>query len=310
MERRFAQYEVVSIEGESHPFGGGAFWERGRHVSSKWERVKPSWKRVRKMLFFPECFGECPTAPNPLGIELPAVAEVGKPVTATVTAYANPSGTPSPAGDATVVYGGGVAQTDSSGHDGAHLLQRRAHGSESHERRDAVRTETTVCVHDGNDGTCGTQASSGSAGSAAVTTGAAAVVPFKGPYALVPRLDRSGRRPRLHPRARPAHPLGQRARAHDGLLDQPCAASRVPSPLLRLRRRHRPGSSARVAARASRSKCLPTARSPTCCPWRLRPAGTCSTSRPPTPLATARRSRGGRRGSCSMSARPASRMSG
>ncbi|HEV3319402.1 MAG TPA: hypothetical protein VG053_06675 [Solirubrobacteraceae bacterium] len=188
-EASFGQYEIFSIEGESHPFSGGAFWELWvNHVSSEVGACEAQLAAGEEVLFFPECFGECPAAPNPLGIEAPAVAEVGKPVTATVISYANPSGAASPAGNATVVYDGTEASTDSSGHatltfshTGRMEVKVTAPGS--------IRTETTVCVHNGSDGNCGTQTSSGSGGSAGgTTTAGAAVVPFKGPYALVPHV--------------------------------------------------------------------------------------------------------------------------
>jgi hypothetical protein len=185
-ESSFAQYEISSIEGESHPFSGGAFWEMWvNHVSSEVGACEAQLETGEEVLFFPECFGECPAAPNPLGVQAPALAEVGKPVTVIVTSYANPSGAPSPAGDATVMYDGTDALTDSSGHatltfskPGRTEVKVTAPGS--------IRTEATVCVHNGNDGTCGTQTSTGAGGtSGATTTGSASVAPFKGAYALV-----------------------------------------------------------------------------------------------------------------------------
>ncbi|HEY2535734.1 MAG TPA: hypothetical protein VGI24_01985 [Solirubrobacteraceae bacterium] len=188
-EPSFSQYEIFSIEGESHPFTAGAFWEMWvNHVSSEVGACEAQPQTGQEVLFFPECFGECPAAPNPLGIEVPTVAEVGKPVTATVTSYANPSGTPSPAGDATLAYDGTDASTDSGGHAtltfvhaGSTEVKVTAPGS--------VRTEATVCVHNGNDGSCGAPSAPGSATPVGTTTtGGASVVPFKGAYALVPHV--------------------------------------------------------------------------------------------------------------------------
>ena len=100
-----------------------------------------------------------PASPNPLGMAAPAIAETGAPVTVTVTSYANATGASSPAAGATVAGEGMSATTDASGHatlafsgPGNVTLHASAPGS--------VRTESTVCVHKGNDGTCGTRARS------------------------------------------------------------------------------------------------------------------------------------------------------
>jgi hypothetical protein len=186
-------YSVETIEGQSFPFTQPFYW-------SFWLDSKPATTGIcgaelspgDSILFFPECFSEtsgvCPPAPNPLGIEAPDVAEVGKPVTVTVTSHANATGTSSPAAGAALTGGGVNATTDSSGHatvvfSGAGTFSLRASAV------DTVRTETTVCVHSGNDGACGTQTSSSSGGSApGATTSGISAAPFKGPYALVPRV--------------------------------------------------------------------------------------------------------------------------
>jgi hypothetical protein len=181
-------YSAETILGETHAFEPGAaanyFW-------SYWLDNKASSVGIcagelqagQSILFFPECFSEtgaCPAPPNPLGISAPAVAQRGAPVTVTVTSYDNASGAASPAVGAAVTGGGAGATTDSAGHatlafpqSGNFQLQVTAPGS--------VRTETTVCVHEGNDGTCGT--TSPSAGSTPAPGLAAAA--YKGPYAVV-----------------------------------------------------------------------------------------------------------------------------
>jgi hypothetical protein len=181
-------YSAETILGETHAFEPGAaanyFW-------SYWLDNKASSVGVcegelqagQSILFFPECFSEtgaCPAPPNPLGISAPAVAERGAPIGVTVTSYDNVSGAASPAAGAAVTGGGAGATTDSTGHatlaipqTGNVQLQVTAPGS--------VRTETTVCVHNGNDGTCGTTSPSGSSTPA---PGAAATA-YKGPYAVV-----------------------------------------------------------------------------------------------------------------------------
>ena len=185
-------YSVETIEGQSFPFTQPFYW-------SFWLDGKPATTGICEaelssgdsILFFPECFSEtigvCPPAPNPLGIEAPTVAEVGAPIAVTVTSYANATGTPSPAVGAAVAGGGANATTNSNGHatvifsdPGTFTLRASAAGS--------VRAETTVCVHRGNDGTCGTHTASGSVGSQTSAGSASTGAPYKGPYALVPRL--------------------------------------------------------------------------------------------------------------------------
>jgi len=185
-------YSVETVEGQSFPFTQPYYWSFWLDSKSATTGIcEAELNAGDSILFFPECFSEtsgvCPPAPNPLGIQAPAVAEVGSPVTVTVTSYANATGAPSPAVGVAVAGGGVNATTNSSGHatvifsgPGTFTLQASATGS--------VRTETTLCVHSGNDGTCGTQATPGSAGSQASAAGTPAGVPYKGPYALVPHL--------------------------------------------------------------------------------------------------------------------------
>lgn len=187
-------YSVETIEGQSYPFTQPYYW-------SFWLDDKPSTVGICEVelnpgdsvLFFPECFsktsGVCPPSPNPLGIEAPATAEVGKPLTVAVTSYANATGAPSPAVGATVTGGSTPATTDSGGHATVTFSTAKSVNL-SVTAPGSVRTEATICVHNGNDGTCGTKApagsSSSSAGSPAPTSGTGLTpVPYTGPYALV-----------------------------------------------------------------------------------------------------------------------------
>jgi hypothetical protein len=186
----FHEYAVETILGETHAFEPAAaanyfwsFWLDNK--ASSVGICKGDLQAGESILFFPECFSEtgaCPAPPNPLGVSAPAVAQRGAPVSVTVTSYDNVSGVASPAAGATVAGGGASASTDALGHAtlaipqaGSIQLQVTAPGS--------VRTEATVCVHDGNDGTCGTASPSG-----AITAGPGIVAaPYKGPYAVVAR---------------------------------------------------------------------------------------------------------------------------
>jgi len=173
-------YSVESVLGESHTFTSPAFW-------SLWFDNKQASQGICELelhdgdslLLFPECNGECPAGPSVLGVEAPAVAAVGAEVPVKVIAYANASGAPSPAAEATVSYEGTNAQTDASGQ----ATLKFAHAGRalvSVTKSQTIRTEAFVCVHDGNDGTCGTSGP-GPAGETPVLHQA----PYKGPYALV-----------------------------------------------------------------------------------------------------------------------------
>jgi hypothetical protein len=189
----FKQYEIYTIEGESHVFEKGAlanyfwsFWLDNKEASTG--ACEAELHGGDQVLFFPSCYGTaCPPAPLPLGIEAPATANVGESVPVTVTRY-SATGEGSPAVGATISGAQLGATTGSTGHateiffaPGTYTL--RASASES------VRTETTICVHAGNDGTCGTTKVAGvgvSKTGVTIPTGSPGVTaPYKGPYALV-----------------------------------------------------------------------------------------------------------------------------
>lgn len=148
-------YEVATIEGESHAFTSGYFWELWiDHVASEKGVCAAEAEPGQQLLFAPcpESVAECPT----LGIEAPASANVGEAVPVTVTRY-NAKGEPFPAVGATVTGAGATTSTQSGGHatvsfSGAGSYTLTASANEN------VRAETEICVHTGNDGTCGTSA--------------------------------------------------------------------------------------------------------------------------------------------------------
>jgi hypothetical protein len=188
----FKQYEIYSIEGETHLFepssSANYYWslwidEKEASVGACEAELAPG----DRVLFFPACFGSaCPPPLSPLGIQAPASANVGEPISVTVTTYAS-GGEAAAAPGATVAGAGANATTDAGGHatltfshSGLITLVASA--------PNAVRTETTVCVHAGSDGSCGTQAPSNSATPTPSTnTGGAAsfVSHYTGPFALV-----------------------------------------------------------------------------------------------------------------------------
>ncbi len=126
-----------------------------------------------EILFFPDCFSPCPpgfVSPNVLGMTAPAIVQKGSPIGVTVTSYANANGKASPAAGATVSGGGASATTAADGtasltfpNPGTFVVRATAPNS--------VRSEPhTICVHDGNDGHCGTPAPPGTTPPRGTTT--------------------------------------------------------------------------------------------------------------------------------------------
>ncbi|HEY3959337.1 MAG TPA: hypothetical protein VGL68_02390 [Solirubrobacteraceae bacterium] len=188
----FKQYEIYTIEGETHVFEKEAlanyfwsFWLDNKEASTG--ACEAELHGGDQVLFFPSCYGTaCPPEPLPLGIEAPAAADVGESVPLTVARYST-KGEGAPASGATISGAQASATTGSTGHatvtfsaPGTYTLRATA--------PESVRTEATICVHAGNDGTCGTTKTSGVVTSTSGTTtaaGSVAAAPYKGPYALV-----------------------------------------------------------------------------------------------------------------------------
>jgi hypothetical protein len=214
------EYSVETILGESHVFESGApanyFW-------SFWLDDKESSVGVcaaqlnqgDRLLFFPSCFGSaCPPEPIPLEIEAPASAEAGAPFGVTVKGF-QPGGTGNPVAGATIAVEGASTTTDAVGHA---TLTLAAPGEPTLRASapNAVRTETTICVHHGSDGRCGTSVPSPSA--PVLSPHAPASAPanqarYTGPFAVVAsesglgegRVYEHGHAPRLLAGAVSAH---------------------------------------------------------------------------------------------------------
>jgi hypothetical protein len=175
-------YSVETILGESHPFGSGAFWDVWVNNHEGEGLCKEEMQPGGQVLLFP-----CPEAakcPLPLGIEAPASVGVGEPVPVSVKRYSVTGDAP-PAPGASVTGAGGVASTDSSGHAtlsfanaGQFTVQVTA--------PESVRAETTICVHNGNDGRCGTSVPTAAGGVLSSQAQAPATqARYTGPFALV-----------------------------------------------------------------------------------------------------------------------------
>lgn len=157
----FHDYFVNSIEGVSP--GVNQYWTVWYdHAPAQTGACGQAVNAGDDVLFFIDCYGAgCPNAGNGyavLGESTPATAAAGSPLTVAVTSYDAATGAPSPAVGATVSAGSLSAVTDASGHAsltfpsaGSYEVQATA--------TDSIRSETRpVCVHNGNDGTCGTTA--------------------------------------------------------------------------------------------------------------------------------------------------------
>jgi len=165
---KYNDYEVMAIEGKEFLFDESS---TANYYWSFWLDNKESSVGVceaelgpgDQVLFFPACYGtSCPTAPNVLTIEAPATTEIGKPTTVTVLSYPNAGGEPKPAVGATVT-GGGAASALPTNVQGQTTLTLSTHGTDTLRatgsgEEASVPGEAFVCVHAGNDGTCGTTA--------------------------------------------------------------------------------------------------------------------------------------------------------
>jgi hypothetical protein len=164
-EAKENQYAIYAIEGETHEFEASSeanyywsFWLDNKEATVG--ACDAELQAGDQVLFFPACYGaHCPTPePTPLAIEAPTTANAGEQVDVTVEQY-DSKGEAAPAVDAYVGGGGTSAVTDSQGHatlkfagDGTYTLR----ATSGFEEPPGIRTETTICVHEGNDGTCGT----------------------------------------------------------------------------------------------------------------------------------------------------------
>jgi hypothetical protein len=144
------------------------------------------------MLFLPACEGTgCAPAPlYLLGIEVPPTAEVGRPQTVTVVRY-NAKGERSPAPPGVTVGGWGSSTTTNSEgkatltFPGDETYTLRATGAEGEEPL-SVPGEALVCVHEGDDGECGTpRPPSSSSPASGTSTSTIVASPYTGPYAVV-----------------------------------------------------------------------------------------------------------------------------
>lgn len=173
----FGDYLVTGIAGETHPTGptDGSYWSFWYdHAPAQTGICEQLLNPNDEILFFPDCFGTCPAgfvSPDVLGMTAPTIAQKGSPIAITVTSYASADGARSPASGATV---SGTTALSTTGTDGVANLTFPSVGTFVIRANAAhsIRSEPhTVCVHDGNDGNCGTTAPPGATTTTTTTTG-------------------------------------------------------------------------------------------------------------------------------------------
>lgn len=210
--------EILGIEGlDLPPFGPGnyAYWSIWLNNAFAQngacnEELDPN----ENVVFAAQCFElgpDCPSATAPdhfLTMTPPASTDVGvgESVSLTVGSLGTASGTPEALPAGVTVIGG--SSPVSPNPEGVATLSFTAAGTYTLQARasDSVPSNPyTICVHNGNDGTCGTQtstsASVGSTSGGSTPSGSL----YKGAYALVPKLTsltnsrvyKRGRAPRV-----------------------------------------------------------------------------------------------------------------
>jgi len=149
-------YSVETVRGETHNAGTNefyAFWIDGK--AAQQGVCDQTLADGDELLFYPDCFGGGCTSPSPLDLTAPATAQRGAPFDVRVVTLDGNGGS-APAQGATVTAGGATATT---GADGVAALSVPTTGTFEVRatKAGAVRaTGDQVCVHDGDDGTCGT----------------------------------------------------------------------------------------------------------------------------------------------------------
>jgi hypothetical protein len=209
-------YSVETILGETYTFSSGSFWNFWVDDKAQEEGIcEREMQPGDRVLLYPCHFEEGHECPNPLALEAPSNVGMGEPVPVTVMRYAA-NGTATPAARATITGTGTSALTDPAGH--ATLTFSRAGAATLvATASNAVRAEAAVCVHNANDGSCGTQAPAAGVSPATANTGLTVMpAPYKGPFAIVARstgvLDGHVYRRRNTPRV-----LAGTATAHTGV---------------------------------------------------------------------------------------------
>lgn len=154
----YSSYFITTIRGVDYPITASdywSFWINDKPASNGACGVDP--KPGSSILFFPQYDGsnKALASPSVLGVSAPATALINKPFTVSVSSYANANGKRSPANGAHVAGGGHFATTGPDG-DATLSIGHSGRITIDVDQHDAIRTETTVCVHAPGADTCGT----------------------------------------------------------------------------------------------------------------------------------------------------------
>jgi hypothetical protein len=175
-------YSVETVLGESYPFVSGSFWDFWVDNKEQLEGVCDiEMQPGDQVLLYPCHFEEGQECPNPLAIEAPATVGVGEPVPVTVKRYAK-DGTAAPAAGASIAGAASSTTTDAAGH-AVVTFSQSGRAALHATAPNMVRSEATICVHNGSDGTCGTPAP----GAPTQAGGGVPAPAYKGLYAVVAR---------------------------------------------------------------------------------------------------------------------------
>jgi hypothetical protein len=160
------KYSVDSIKGETHTFGTTgdyyAFWVNNRFSSLG--ACDFELQEGDQVLFFADRCNDVGPAPDyecldsrlPIALTAPANAGRGVPFTVHVDRF-DKSGNPVALAGATVAGPAVSATTDAAGNAAISFADSGAFELKASKDPDYVRSEgRSICVHDGDDGTCGT----------------------------------------------------------------------------------------------------------------------------------------------------------
>jgi hypothetical protein len=158
-------YTVDAIMGESHPFHSGQYWELFiNDVPASTGACQSELQGGDSVLFAPS--PESGNGPAPLELTVPASAQRGQSFTVNavevVTTFPPPNysatTTRQPAAGVSISGGDAPATTGADGTATVTVGQSGPTGLRAAKAGDVRSATETVCVHDGNDGTCGTTA--------------------------------------------------------------------------------------------------------------------------------------------------------
>jgi hypothetical protein len=153
----YASYHSYLLTTVQHTKLGGseywAFWVNDAPATQGICGYDPKFHD--NLLFFPECDATSgPPSAGVLGVAAGQIATVGRPFKVAVTAYDETNGKPSKAAGVTV-SGGGASATTGAGGSAALTFAHPGRFELTASKKNAIRTETAVCVQTAAVKSCG-----------------------------------------------------------------------------------------------------------------------------------------------------------